>query len=145
MCYFFVFRLDRLCSLLTLLAGLDGACFPGPAGFFRTLSRTLTSLPIAPLAFFFSNRLATRSASDDLTCFRASLLRCTRRSPRDGSPARTVTGALGLDVDEAGGVLLVGAALRLVKVLQRCTRSLRFANLSLPSSRATISSTHCVS
>lgn len=90
---------------------------------------------IAIRAFFFASLLATRSASVDLICLRSSFGSPDSFSPRRGSPFGTTTVG-------ARSFLCVTSCFVPGAVLQRCTRSLRFANLSFSSSRARSSSTH---
>ena len=104
-------------------------------------------------AFFFARRRARRSGSTALAALRSALDKCASCAPKSGLPFGNTAVGVGF-VD--GRALLEGAIVEGVaaargllgvlsepgKVLQRSTRNLRFANLSLPGSRASISSTH---
>ena len=135
---------------------------------FRTRSlSTFTFTPFSARALvrFFASRRATRSGSVALTFLRSSLGRCASFAPSSGLPLGVcfVAGtSRGADADlelegPACGLLWAEDAMEDAgervdlnarslgppgRVLQRCTRSLRFANLSLDSSSARISSTH---
>ena len=123
------------------------------AVFFRTRTRSFFCSGICRVlrAFFFASRRATRAGSTALTALRSALDRWASCVPSSGLPFGT---AVGVPVSFVDGwrVLREGAAdevrgLRsgvlseLGRVLQRSTRSLRLANLSLLGSRASISST----
>lgn len=97
--YFFAFRFAILLSLLTLplLSFFFGVAALPELGAFLTRSRSLPRVftppfPIAIRAFFFAKRLATRSASVDLYCLRASFAMWASFSPSRGSPLGTTMG-----------------------------------------------------
>jgi hypothetical protein len=156
--YFFKFLFNRLFSLLTrpfpsFLPKFFALDEPEPPVGFLTLSLSFPFTPeppggpIAILAFFFASLLATRSASLDFACFLASFERWASRSPRAGSPLGIT---MGTGVERGafaalGCVLASTATLAPGRLLHLCTRSLRFANLSFCSSRASTSSTHSLS
>ena len=147
MIYFLVFFFATLSVLLILLLGFLSSLVPPDDLFFLARSRSFPRPVITPgakaiLAFFFANLLATRSASVDLRCLRSSFDKPASFSPSDGSPfgITTAAGACFLDF----GVAVTGG-FEPGNVLQRCTRSLRLANLSLVSSSAKSSSTHALS
>lgn len=121
--------------------------------FFRTRARSFLCSEIgsALRAFFFAMRRATRSGSTALAALRSALDKWASRGPRSGLPLGTGVGVVGFEdgralregADEEEEWGSRGALLsELGRVLQRSTRSLRLANLSLPGSRASISSTH---
>ncbi len=123
------------------------------AVFFRTRIRSFFCSGTCRVlrAFFFASRRATRAESTALAALRSALDKWASCTPRSGLPLSTVLGA---PVGFVGGwrVLREGAADEVRglrdgalsdpgRVLQRSTRSLRLANLSLLGSRASISST----
>ena len=121
------------------------------AVFFRTRSRSFlcSGTCNALRAFFFASRRAMRSGSTALAALRSAFDKWASRGPRSGLPLGTVMGVSFVDgcalrKEVAEGMRASRDALlsELGKVLQRSTRSLRLANLSLPGSKASISSTH---
>lgn len=154
--YFFVFIFDNAFPLRTRFLVFDPAAAAPPFlsfGLFRTrsLSDAFAFTPFSANAFacFFARRRATRSASVDLTCLRSSFERPSSFAPRFGSPLGTCTGvgrARGRGWLAVAGADFVGTLFCTLgapgRVLQRWTRSLRFANLRRSISRARTSSTH---
>lgn len=155
-----MFIFEIALSLLTLLLAFS---FLGPAALFsptRLRTRTLSTFDLTPFsansfAFFFAILRATRSTSDALIFLRSSLGKCWIFVPSSGLP-RGIVVLRALEVPEnlrgereglewgvrALGCLDDDVVLPLGMTLQRWTRSLRLANLSLLASRAKISSTH---
>ena len=124
---------------------------------FRRILRTRTrSFPFSGIrrelrAFFLARRRASRSGSTALAALRSALDKWTSCAPRLGLPFGIALGVGFVTGEWVGGVVDAevvaaegrpGALREPGKVLQRSTRNLRFANLSLPGSSASISSTH---
>lgn len=153
--HFFMFLFSTLFSLRTRLF-LRRAGAPAPLGsavFLRTRTR---SFPFSGTrrelrAFFLARRRASRSGSTALAALRSALDKWTSCAPRLGLPFGIALGVGFVTGEWVGGVVDAevvaaegrpGALREPGKVLQRSTRNLRFANLSLPGSSASISSTH---
>lgn len=138
------------------------SCFFNPivCFVFRVLTRSLSLPDIAfsraTLAFFFSRRRTCLMASLFFTSLRSSFVSPFSLSPSLGSPlTRFQTGTDAELLPPCPGIVPFWAnsccSLLLAPrpgwngpedPLQRCTRSFRFTNLSLPASIETISSTH---
>lgn len=128
-------------------------------GRFRIRSRSTRGVDLTPFsascfACFFAILRATRSGSAAFAFLRSSFGKCEICAPSAGLPFGFGAVAVSRDVEgrrgagdfagaEGAGLANLGTTLALPgTVLQRCTRSLRFANLSWASSSARISSTH---
>ena len=157
--YFFVFIFANAFPLLTrpfFLSPCLPTAFFSP-GRLRTRGFDFTPCSASSFACFFAIRRATRSGSAAFARLRSSFGKCEIRAPSAGLPfgagpvLRDTEGRRGagvfVEVDvEVEGLVLANLGVTLAEpgtVLQRCTRSLRFANLSWVSSSARISSTHC--
>lgn len=157
--YFLVFSFDIALSLFTLFFPLSLVFCLWTFGRFLVLSFSIAFTPfsmsaILPFAAFLANRLVTRSASAFFAVLRSSFDRWEILGPSDGSPfgidpvsVGRESAAVGLRdfeilceafADGPGVILFFAPGI----VLQRCTRSLRLANLSRLSAIVRISSTH---
>lgn len=147
--YFLAFRLAKALSLRMrpfrfLSLSSVAPFFMGFLTLDRSFVTTLTPPALrAFLAFFLAKRRATRSVLDALTFLRSSFDSVAILSPSEGSPLGITTGSgfgrlplTPFSFDDDEGFDLFGST------LHRCTRSFLLANLSLPSSIDSNSSTH---